>query len=272
MVGSDYSGSHTGSDYRVYAFLLADADLSVRFPETRRTLRTELLPDGRRMSYKGLNDALRRKALVPFLDAVETLTGVCCVVVVHKSLGRMSTGQRSVDIWREKYGLDGKWTTAAFENMVRIVHFVCLLLGATSRPHQHVTWITDEDEIAANDDRLTDTMNLMDLMACLFVNHPLGEFAMNTTQVDSGDRAFEDFVAVPDLVAGAFSDIITVWALQPDWHSVGDLNLEAPGIPRKASLIGTWFCAQASNLKRCAIIVDQRGEDTFGVLRLCVDT
>jgi hypothetical protein len=272
MVGSDYSGSHSRSDYHIYAFLLADADLSLNFPEARRLFRARFLPDGRRMSYKALNDALRRRALVPLLDAVETLTGVCCVVVVHKNLGRMSTGQRTVDIWRETHGLDGKWTAPAFENMVRIVHFVCLLLGVASCPNQHVTWITDEDEIVANDDRLTDTMNVMDLMACLFVDHPLREFAMNSTQVDSGDRAFEDFVAVPDLVAGAFSDITTAWARQPDWHSAGNLSLEAAGIPRKASLIGTWFCAEAPTLKRCAMIVDQHGEGAFHVLRLCVDT
>ena len=137
----------------------------------------------------------------------------------------MSTRSQSVDVWRELHGLEGRWVIPGFENMVRIVHFVCLLLGAASRPNQHVTWITDEDEIVANDDRLTDVMNLMASMSGLYVDHPLGEFAMNSTQVDSGDRAFEDFVAGPDLVAGAFADIVTAWARQPEWRTGGDLSL-----------------------------------------------
>ncbi len=272
MVRSDYGGDHSRSGYRVYGFLVADADMSPLFPEAQRRFRGEFLPDGRRMSYKALNDGLRQKALAPLLNAVETFTGVCCVVIVHKDLRHMSTGSQSVDVWRNLHGLRGRWATPAFENMARIVRFVCLLLGAASRPNQHVTWITDEDEIVANDDRLTDVMNLMDLMACLYVEHPLGEFAMNTTQVDSGDRAFEDFVAVPDLVAGAFADIVTRWARQPESRTRRDLSLDAETIPQKASVIAEWFGSEAPTLKRCAVIVDRYDERRFRVGRLCFET
>jgi hypothetical protein len=271
MVGSDYSGDQSRSDYRVYGFLVADTDASLLFPHARRRFRAKYLPDGRRMSYKRLNDALRRNALAPFLGAVETFTGVCCAVVVHKDLQRMSTGSRSLEIWSRLHGLDARWAAAAFETMVRIVHFVCLLLGVVSHAGQDVTWITDEDEIVANDDRLTDVMNLMDLMGSLYIDHPLGVFAMNSTQVDSGDRAFEDFVALPDLIAGAFADITTVWARQPEWLTGGGLNLDSEGIPEKASLIGEWFCSEAPTLKRCAVIVDRCDEDKFGVRRLCIE-
>ncbi len=101
-----------------------------------------------------------------------------------------------------------------------------------------------------------------------YIDHPLGEFAMNSTQIDTGDRAFEDFVSVPDLVAGAFADIVTTWSQQPDWHDGGDLTLASDDIPAKANVISTWFCSKSVNLKRCAILVDKFDEQRFVVQNL----
>jgi len=268
MVGSDYSGEHRRSDYRVYSFLLADADHSPNYPELRRQLRSELLPNGRRMSYKNLNDRIRQRALIPFLNITDSFTGLCCAIVVHKSLERMSTSPSSLSLWQKLNGLEARWNLPAFEAMARIAHFYCLLLSVVSRPQQHVTWITDQDEIVANDDRLTDVMNFVSKMSGLYVGHPLGEFAMNSTQVDTGDRAFEDFVAVPDLIAGAFADIVTVWSQQPHWSDGGDLTLDIEAIPAKANEISTWFCKKSSNLKRCTVLIDHFDEHRFVVQNL----
>lgn len=268
MVGSDYSGEHRRSDYRVYSFLLVDADHSPNYPELRRQLRAELLPDSRRMSYKNLNDRIRQKALIPFLNIADAFTGLCCAIVVHKGLERMSTSPNSLSLWQQLHGLEARWGLPAFEAMARIAHFYCLLISVASSPHQHVTWITDQDEIVANDDRLTDVMNFVAKMSGLYVDHPLGEFAMNSTQVDTGDRAFEDFVAVPDLVAGAFADIVTVWSQQPDWRNGGDITLVPEAIPAKANVISTWFCSESANLKRCTVLVDRFDEHRFVVQNL----
>ena len=97
LVGSDYSGSHRNSDYFVYAFLLADADKSSNWTHLRKTVRDHHLSDGRRMSFKRLNDGQRWRALVPFLEAADALSGVCAVVIVHKDLERMSTSPQNTD-------------------------------------------------------------------------------------------------------------------------------------------------------------------------------
>lgn len=268
MVGSDYSGDHKRSDYRVYSFLIADTDNSPNYPELRRQLRSELFPDNRRMSYKKLNDRIRQKALIPFLNIADAFTGLCCAIIVHKDLERMSTSPNSLSLWQRLHGLDARWSRPAFEAMARIAHFFCLLISVASSPNQHVTWITDQDEIVANDKRLTDVMNFVAKMSNLYSDHPLGEFAMNSTQVDTGDRAVEDFVAVPDLVAGAFADIVTVWSQQPDWRNGNDLTLSPEAIPAKANVISTWFCSESANLKRCAVLVDRFDEHRFVVQNL----
>jgi hypothetical protein len=270
MVGSDYSGDNQRSDYRVYSFLLADADYSPCYPELRKQLRVELLPNRRRMSYKNLNDRIRQKALIPFLNAADAFAGLCCAIVVHKGLKWMSTSPNSLRQWQQLHGVEAHWNLRAFESMARIAHFYCLLLSVATRPHQHVTWITDQDEIVANDDRLTDVMNFVAKISGLYIDHPLGEFAMNSTQVDTNDRAFEDFVAVPDLVAGAFADIVTVWSQQPNWHETENLTLDPKAISAKANVISTWFCSGSPNLKRCAVLVDKIDEHRFLVQDLCI--
>ena len=160
MIGSDYSGDHRRSQYRVYTFLLADADSSPNYPDARRNVRCQYLPDGRRMSYKGLNDGVRQHALFPFLSTFDHFDGLCCSFIVHKSLERMATSFHSLSVWKSLHGLNGRWGVPAFEVASRITHFFCLLLGVATRPGQHITWITDQDEIAANDDRLEDVRQL----------------------------------------------------------------------------------------------------------------
>ena len=180
----------------------------------------------------------------------------------------MSTSPNSLNLWQKLHGLDARWNLAAFENMTRIAHFYCLLISVATSPHQHVTWITDQDEIVANEDRLTDVMNFVAKMSNLYIDHQLGEFAMNSTQIDTCDRAFEDFVAVPDLIAGAFADIVTTWSQQPNWRDGGDLTLAPEDISTKANIISTWFCSKLPNLKRCAVLVDQFDEHRFVVQNL----
>jgi hypothetical protein len=270
LVASDYSGAHRNSDYLVYAFLVADADASRGWPPIRTAVRAEYLPDGRRMSFKQLNDAQRQRALVPFLDAANSLSGVCAAVVIHKDLERMSTGRNSLEVWRSLHGIMGNWSPRAFEAMARVVHFYCLFIAGFSKPFQHVTWITDQDEIVANDDRLTDVMHLASKMVGLYVNHPLGEFAMNSTEIDSGDRAFEDFVAIPDLVAGTFAELVTLWSREPGWRNGGDLYLAADRLTTKANVISAWFCSASSNLKRSVILIDRYDDQSYVVQQMDV--
>jgi hypothetical protein len=160
-------------------------------------------------------DRHRAKALIPFLESADALYGVCLVVLVHKGIEFATTSNNSLQMWQHLGMLTARWTVHAFEQMARIVSFASVLLSECARPGQHLTWITDEDSMVANDDRLTDVMEFAARMIGLYVDFPLGEFAMNTATVYPGDRSFEDFVAIPDLVAGAFTEITTNWSRQP---------------------------------------------------------
>jgi hypothetical protein len=218
MVGSDYSGDHESKDYRVYAFLAVDTDASPAWPTARKAVRDRFLADGRRLSFKKLSDKQRLAALKPFLQSTDLFTGMCIAFIVHKRFERLSTAGTTLSLWQRLHGVQGGWDADAFEAMVRVVHLFSLLVARWSRPNMHVSWVTDEDAIVANDARHTDLLDFAAAMAGVYVEHPLGELAVTTTAVDDSSRAFEDFVAVPDLVAGAMAELVSVWSRQPDWH------------------------------------------------------
>src|ERR1700722_6035122 len=67
MFGSDYSGDHSESQFHVYGFVIADEAASPEWPARSWLVREKFLRDGRRMSFKNMNDNQRRQALVPFL-------------------------------------------------------------------------------------------------------------------------------------------------------------------------------------------------------------
>src|SRR5262249_27871720 len=132
LFGSDYSGDHSGSRFRVYGFVIADADASPEWPARCGEVRRSFLVDGRRMSFKNMNDRHRRRALVPFLEAAEFLDGHVVAVAVTKDLERLSTGTNTLALWKNLPGLQAKWDARWFEQMVRVAHFFSLFLSVWS--------------------------------------------------------------------------------------------------------------------------------------------
>jgi hypothetical protein len=269
LFGSDYGGAHSKSPFRTYGFLIADAQASPDWPNRCRVVRDAFLKDGRRMSFKNLNDFHRQHALIPFLEAAETLDGHVVVVAVTKSLTCLSTSSRggSMEVWNRLHGFQAKWSPFAFEQMARIAHFFALFLGTWSSPGMHISWITDEDDIVANPERLDDTHQFAASLCGLYLRHKIGEFMMNTPAVISPDRSFEDFVAIPDLAAGMISEVLTVptssdGIRRPDAQEQSSLSL-------KSEIIADWFWHNRGTLKKSCILIDNAGKMfSVGKLRM----
>jgi hypothetical protein len=98
MMGSDYSGDHKASRFRVYCYLLADTDASPDWPLQRQLVRQRYLPDGRRMAFKSLGDKHRQRALVPFLEAAETIRGHIVALIVTKELTNICRGAQTTQM------------------------------------------------------------------------------------------------------------------------------------------------------------------------------
>jgi hypothetical protein len=238
LFGSDYSGDHSANRFRVYGFVIADADASPKWPARCREVRRSFLVDGRRMSFKNLNDRHRRRALVPFLEAAEFLDGHVVAVAVTKDLERLSTSTNTLDIWENLHGLQARWDARWFEQMVRVAHLFSLFLAAWSSPGMNVSWVTDNDSIVANDGRLGDMHQLTARFFGLYVPQRLGEFMMNTVAVDSEGRSFEDFVAIPDLADGMLAEVLSGTTTDEPSHK---RRLWTKELSEKSEIIADWF-------------------------------
>jgi hypothetical protein len=208
------------------------------------------------MSFKNMNDAYRRQALVPFLEAAEYLEGSVITVAVAKELGYLSATRETVTAMKT---LRARWDRRSFERMARVVHFFSLFLGAWSAPGADVTWITDDDSMVANADRLEDMHQLAARFSGLYLPHSMGIFAMNTVAIDDNERHFEDFVAIPDLAAGMIGEVMSLRSRRQNSEFGGD------GLSNKSEVIADWFWHRSGSLKKACILIDRAGRQKYGV-------
>src|SRR5690606_15885909 len=82
-----------------------------------------------------------------------------------------------------------------------------LLIAGLSRERQNVLWISDQDAIAANLDRHKQATNAIASVLSGYLPHPLGHIRIGTAQSDDGSKAIEDLLAIPDIAAGAWSEV-----------------------------------------------------------------
>lgn len=256
VVTSDYSGSHRDSAYEVYSLLVADLVRCNQWRTMRKRIRTRL-PNGRRMSYKALNDEHRRRVLRPFLAAANTIPGICASLAVAKDIDTLFEHDNS-PVNPELAACLG-WNRHLFERALRIIHFVSFFVCGLSLPNQDVLWFSDEDEIAANSERLTLLTKIWANVISNYAVHSFRHLRCGTTKSDDGSREIEDLAAIPDLAAGALADLLTPVAGQLRMGVIipGKLDSKA-----KANNIGQWLLGNGSQLRKITLVIDRKPNST----------
>jgi hypothetical protein len=146
------------------------------------------------------------------------------------------------------------------EKLLRIIHFVSLFLAGLSREGQDALWITDEDEIAANEQRHRELTTSFGNVSSHYLQHSLRHLRVATTASDTGKRDVEDFVAVADLAAGALCDVLNTYS-RAGIKLTPDLILPPPdGLGRKARTVLNWFSDRGHFLKRLVFEIDPVGD------------
>lgn len=251
FVGSDIGGHQATSRFTVYSFLLADLSACSGWIERSTNVRKAYLGDGRRMSFKNLNDRNRQRALNAFLDAGGAIRGIVVSVAVEK-------GVKLVDAVRPDSPETAKalslWKPATLERLLVVVHWISLLLSGLSRSGQDVLWITDEDDIAANDAMLTELTALFVTVASHYLDHDLGHLSIGTSRSDNGSRELEDLLAIPDLVAGALAEALSRGSNNASIPSKG-LLAPLPVLSRKTHRIVAWMSESNIHLKNLSCVI-----------------
>jgi len=254
---SDYGGEHRTSSYEVISILALDFESTRQWEYMRREIRLRKLKDSRRMSFKNLGDHRRKQALEPFLLAANSITGVCASFAIHKEVKFLCTNPKQFGEFIQQMNLEGRWNAKALERMIRLAHFISLLIAGLSQPNQNVYWISDEDSFFANTPRSQDVANLTSSFTSYYVKHQLGELGVGTTQIDEDDLRLEDLTAVPDLVAGAIADLMTRITAICGGRISRNLALSLPDkLPPKVQVLASWLADDTQTLKRPIVVFD----------------
>src|SRR3954467_5498220 len=86
LLGSDYAGFHRGARFEVISLIISNPQQLGIWNQRRELIRQTVLPDGRRMSYKNLNDRNKQKALSFFLDAANQIPGLLLTVAIDRRI------------------------------------------------------------------------------------------------------------------------------------------------------------------------------------------
>jgi hypothetical protein len=249
VITSDYGGYHKGATHETISFLLAALDQCLEWEAKRRHLRKKMLSDGRRMSYKKLGDVHRRRALASFLDAADCIPGVLVSFSTAWNLPFSLTGSEETPRGLSSIAPSSLFGPRVFRRLIRTVSFVLLFLAGLSAPGQNVTWFSDEDDFAADEQRLRSACNVIMNAAGHVLPHTLGHIRLGTTKSDDGSRSLEDLAALPDLAAGALTDMLA--------HMRPSLLLQ--GLPSQAAeksrRILSWLADQSGDLKKLSCVL-----------------
>lgn len=257
LIASDYGGEHSRATHNIYCFLVVRAGAS-EWISAIRSARRGLLPNGRTMSYKRLDDPQRQEALVPFLRSAANLDGHLVAIAVDKRKKWFSTMPGTADELRKAFGLKAAWNPRSLESMMRKVHFTAIILSIWGRPMTNVTWITDQDEFVANDTRHDDALLAVARMTSFYLSHPMGVFRLNTTGQDPELTDYEDLCSIPDLAAGMLSEVSTRLSKKAVWEDKMKKVLQTR-LPLKTDIIANWFWDEQMMLRKTLISVDVEG-------------
>ena len=122
------------------------------------------------MSFKALNDGMRRRALVPFMRAAAGIEGCLVQFAISKAGGSLFTEAAEDELGR---ALLKRWKPNVQERLLRVLHLSAFLLSGLSVADQDVLWIIDEDDIAANVTMLTDLTALFARVLSSYSPHTL---------------------------------------------------------------------------------------------------
>ncbi len=128
-------------------------------------------------------------------------------------------------------------------------------MSGLCRPGQNLHWITDEDEIVANEDHQKDAGQMMGGMLYHYCPEKMGEIRLGIAGKFEDDRRAEDLISIVDLVGGAFSEYLM--ALGTD-SLPKSTNLFVPmrkPMSTKSQLILAWLFGSNRPLKKVICLV-----------------
>ncbi|MGE5549168.1 MAG: hypothetical protein ACM3ZC_01380 [Bacteroidota bacterium] len=252
FIFSDYS--RVQGAYKTYSFLVIGRSGADYFNGARKVLRDDFGLKNRRMAYKLLNDKLKLRALPAFLSCAGAMSGLLVTFAVDTQIKYMFAEQ-FLQVWPELCAIK----KVPLEDMLRVVHFGAQAVMTVFSPSQNIVWFTDNDAIVANEEyqQLFGKLAETTIRKMFMPQEAIGRVVFGLTEVDDGSLEIEDFVAIPDLVAGALCDMLDQLN-QAGLRVTAKLALRSV-VREKTNIICEWIGKTICPLKKIGIVFDKSG-------------
>ena len=248
----DYSGGQKSSDFDVLSFLWFDPDELQPWFRSMTAIRSLVLGPLRTMSFKGLNDRNKRRSLLPFLSAADSLNGVLLTFAIHSSVGEYAV---SSDKYREL--VTGKrlrrWPRRVFAEAIRATSLFCFCASGLLKPHQRLNWLTDHESFADSQDKRKDLRILIRAGFDMLGGPQPESLLVQTPLSTSLDKTMaEDLLAVPDLVAGSMCSTLTQKYREDGIPRIGG-PVEMPADRDKVRDVLGWYMLPSQTLGKILV-------------------
>lgn len=256
FIFADYSLNR--GHYKTYSFLVLGRSDARFFNCARRELRTDLKVGNRRISFKGLNDRVKRRALPGFLSIAGDLQGFIVTFAVRSSILCMFA-EEFLQVWPELRALK----KTVLEEMLRIAHFGAQAVLIGFNPKQNIYWFTDNDDIVANEEHQQLFGKISEaLIRKVLPREEIGTIAFGISSINDESLELEDYLAIPDLTAGAICEMLD--SLCEKGEAITPrIALMPPAMSKKSNLICGWIAETKNHLKQFGVVFDKTGKGAW---------
>jgi len=209
---SDYSGESAGN-YYTYSFLVCAMDALGLFQQEMKKVRQIFSLGDKELAFKDFRMGKMCNALPSYLNLLDQyVPGFLFTLVVDKQLSTVfgtpdkATGTTIVQIL-EKEGI-GKRKRQDAEKLLRIVHTMAFLLGLLGYTGQKIFWMTDHDNICANQSLHDQSLHLLQRVIGIYSK---ANFSLlgGARPFDEKNTDFLDLLSAADLTAGTLEHYLT---------------------------------------------------------------
>lgn len=265
IIASDYSGQHKDASHEAYSFVVTSDKIIGEWLPRLGQFRKLWLPDGRRLSFKNLNEPVRWRALPSFLETIGHLAGNMITIMVDRRVGSFISGgpKAIIESFPDCFSPNIKHGTV--EKMFRLASFVALILSGLRHENQESHWISDHDE-ALDSHEKREKFGLLArhiTYGCTDWKQPANMF-FGTTELSYAPAWAEDIAAIPDIMAGAYCKIsrhIPAILGEESWKvAISSGNIR----DQRAFVVGSWLTRCQTDLKHVLLRLER---DAFGEVR-----
>ncbi len=231
FVFSDYS--QVKGKYKTYTFLIIGRSSADLFNGIRKLIRTKLKLKNRRMSYKGLNDRIKLNALPIFLAHANDMKGIILTFAIDTRI-RYLFAEQFLQVQSDL----SKIKKRTLEDMLRVIHFGAQAIMSIFSSGQNIVWFTDNDAIVANKEHEHLFGKFAEAMIrnMFMPEENIKRIGFGLSGTDDGSLEIEDFVAIPDLVAGALCETLDQLR-QANLKVTPRVALNKPNVTKKTDIL-----------------------------------